>query len=247
MAGAPALQTLGINFRPVHCPHLRRGVLHRAADLRSLSPDECHRLYSEHGVRAVLDLRSAGERERDGLPATAAPGLGLTDHHVPLTGYPHDPIGTPRPGTADYARYYTGMVRQSGAEELRTLFATVARVAHEPFLLACYCGKDRTGVVTAVLMILAGCDDDCVAAEYGRTADGLLPHVDHFSRLWTGYGHTREDFVARLQQTRQETMLLFLDTMRREHGGLVPALLARGVAGTDLDRIGVLLTARETA
>ncbi|WP_042365256.1 tyrosine-protein phosphatase [Streptacidiphilus neutrinimicus] len=247
MAGSAALQTLGINFRPVHCPHLRPGLLHRAADLRGLSADECRRLSTDHGVRAVLDLRSAAERERDGLPATAAPGLGLTDHHVPITGYPHDPIATPRPGAGDYARYYTGMVERSDAGQLRTLFATVAAVAHRPFLLACYCGKDRTGVVTAALMTLAGCDDVCVAVEYGRTADALLPHVDHFSRLWTGYGHTREDFVARLQQTRQETMLLFLDAMRREHGGLVPALLARGVSGTDLDRIRVLLAAGATA
>jgi hypothetical protein len=247
MAGSPALQTLGINFRAVQCPHVRPGLLYRAADLRSLAPDECRRLHDHHGVRAVLDLRSAGERERDGLPATAAPGLGLTDHHVPLTGYPHDPIATPRPSAADYARYYTGMVQRSGAAELRALFATVAAVADRPFLLACYCGKDRTGVVTAALMTLAGCDDACVATEYGRTAEGLLPHVDHFSRLWTGYGHTREDFVARLLQTRQETMLLFLETMRREHGGLVAALLARGVSGTDLERIGALLAAGASA
>ncbi|QHC32654.1 tyrosine-protein phosphatase [Streptomyces sp. HF10] len=247
MADAPALQNLGINFRPVQCPHLRPGHLHRSADLRTLSPEECGRLYGEYGIRAVLDLRSAPERERDGLPATAASGLGLVDHHVPLTGYPHDPIGSPRPGAADYARYYTGMVRRSSSEDLRALFATVARVAHEPFLLACYCGKDRTGVVTAALMVLAGCDDACVATEYGRTAEGLIPHVDHFSRLWTGYGHTREDFLARLGQTRQETMLLFLATMRREHGGLVPALLDRGVSPADLDRIGALLTAGAAA
>lgn len=240
MAGVPTPQTLGINFRPVQCLHVRPGHLHRSADLRVLSRDECRRLYVEYGVRAVLDLRSAEERERDGLPT--ASGVGLVDHHVPLTGYPHAPIGSPRPDAADYARYYTGMVRESSAEDLRTLFATLARVAHEPFLLACYCGKDRTGVVTAALMVLSGCDDACVATEYGRTVEGLIPHVDHFSRLWTGYGHTREDFLARLGQTRQETMLLFLATMRREYGGLIPALLSRGVRGADLDRIGALLT-----
>ena len=227
----------------MRCAHLPAGRVYRSADLRVLTAQDCRALRDGHGVTAVLDLRSAAERRRDGLPPTAAADSGITDHHVPLTGYPHAPISTPRPRAEDYARYYRGMVCDSSAADLRRLFATLAEVSGAPFLLTCYCGKDRTGLVTAALMCLAGCDEGCVATEYGRTAAGLLPHVDHFERLWTDYGHTRADFVARLEQTREETMLLFLRSMQREHGGLLAALEARGVAREDFDRIRAQLAA----
>lgn len=39
----------------------------------------------------------------------------------------------------------------------------------------CTAGKDRTGLICAIVLSLCGVDDDTIAWEYGLTEDGLAP------------------------------------------------------------------------
>lgn len=46
---------------------------------------------------------------------------------------------------------------------------------NEPLLLHCTAGKDRTGVIVALIMSLAGAGDETIATEYALTDIGLAP------------------------------------------------------------------------
>jgi protein tyrosine/serine phosphatase len=70
--------------------------------------------------------------------------------------------------------------------------------ASEPCLVHCTAGKDRTGVIAALVLGLCGVDDDTVAHEYGLTDLGLRERreelVGHVSRA-LGLGSDAEDRV----------------------------------------------------
>lgn len=44
-----------------------------------------------------------------------------------------------------------------------------------PCVIHCTAGKDRTGVIVALILSIAGADDATIAREYELTEQGLLP------------------------------------------------------------------------
>ncbi|RMJ21000.1 tyrosine serine protein phosphatase [Aspergillus sp. HF37] len=68
---------------------------------------------------------------------------------------------------------------EHSAVELRQVFAALADPAAYPVLVHCTQGKDRTGLVVALILLLTGCvHEEAVSADYGRSEAGLLDELD---------------------------------------------------------------------
>jgi hypothetical protein len=127
-----------------------------------------------YGVRTVVDLRDADEREPDHAPRPA----GITTVHVPL-----DPVGTPFyehwksiDNTAS-PLYYPAML----AEQPRPVITAVRAIAGAaPGCVVVHCagGKDRTGLLALVLLTLAGATPGEIIADYLLSYDRLKQRFD---------------------------------------------------------------------
>lgn len=166
------------NFRDVAGPGLgyptadggrvRTGVFYRSNELRLTHHDatELGRL----GITGLLDLRSAVEVETH--PEVEVPGAQWHHHEVP--GIPLDDLaGLSDDDAAEEVmlRVYRGFVADPGA---RAAFAGLFRhlaEAEGAQLFHCTAGKDRTGWVAALLLHLAGVDDETILADYLLTND----------------------------------------------------------------------------
>ncbi|MFE3069926.1 tyrosine-protein phosphatase [Streptomyces sp. NPDC059247] len=132
------------------------GRLHRSGALHALSPEGARRL-RDIGVRTVVDLRSLPEvTERP----DALHDSGIAHLHVPVFAEQRWPD--------DQSELYPAMAEHAG----RSVLAVLRRLTADPpspVLVHCASGKDRTGVVVAVLQTLYGASDAEVTADFLRT------------------------------------------------------------------------------
>lgn len=161
------------NFRDVSGPDaayaaadgrpLARGVAYRSNELQ-LSHGDVESL-GRLGIGAIYDLRT--DREIEAHPDVEVPDA--VWRHLEVRGIPMQAVSD----LADRAtahdvmmRVYRSFVEVEGA---RTAFATLFRELAEaevPVLFHCTAGKDRTGWAAALLLHLAGVDDDTILEDY---------------------------------------------------------------------------------
>lgn len=119
----------------------------------------------------VVDLRSAEELLDRPHPLAQLPGY----RSLPLI----DPAAEAR---ADMSRYRTlGEIYSSSLERNAThiaaIFTALATAPPEPALISCRAGRDRTGMVVALLLDLAGVDREVVVADYALFPVTMPPAV----------------------------------------------------------------------
>jgi protein-tyrosine phosphatase len=193
------------------------------------------KLRDEIGIGVVVDLRSTAERRADGRGRLGE--TPIVAHHVPL--FDGDAVrsqAAAAPVTladryvllADFARQRIGQVLTTLAE------------ASAPAVYHCAAGKDRTGVVTGVLLGVLGVPDEVIVADYVATQENLPAIVD---RLLSTEGY--QTMLAALPpdtlHAEAETMQGFLDRLRAQHGSMQDYALAAGVSAATLDRLAARL------
>jgi len=84
----------------------------------------------------------------------------------------HGATPTVTPDNVDWIGLYRGIM-DGAAEHLADLMKLVAGASDGPVLVHCTAGKDRTGVVTALLLLAAGVSDTAVVTDYLATRISL--------------------------------------------------------------------------
>ena len=166
-AGITNFRDLG-GYRTSDGGSTRWGLVYRADALHKLTDDDL-RSFERLGVRAVYDLR--GDIERTEFPNR------LASVHAPIVGRP---AGTPPLGaqasitTADgesiLRDMYVGILEHS-ATQIGAILRGLADPASVPAVFHCHGGKDRTGVVAAVLLLALGVDSEVVLDDYVLTSE----------------------------------------------------------------------------
>ncbi|MBF4994046.1 tyrosine-protein phosphatase [Arthrobacter gandavensis] len=126
------------------------------------------------GVRTVVDLRNAaeiGRRDTDPLVAPSAV-RGIRFLNLP-TQEPDDPDFTALTGPyMSSPRFYTENLRR-WPEKFAAIAQAVADAPPGGVVLHCSAGRDRTGLVAALLLDLAGVPQEEIAADYRAALTGI--------------------------------------------------------------------------
>jgi protein-tyrosine phosphatase len=96
-------------------------------------------------------------------------------------------------------------------------------------------GKDRTGLVTALLLHLAGVDDDQIAADYAVSEERLRPY--ELTLLAEAETDAERERIRRIAASPPEAMVAVLDELRRRYGSVEGYLRAGGLTDEDLSRL----------
>jgi protein-tyrosine phosphatase len=167
---------------------VRPAVLWRADDL-TISPREEVAALTALGLSSVLDLRSTPEVAHS--PHRLAGELGVAAHHLPLAEMAVHPlalieVAPSMTSPADVGRWYAGLVRShihEVAEGLEVIGGSTGGV-----LFHCAAGKDRTGILAAVVLQLLGADRSVIVEDYARTEQNLSAIFDRLAH--SAYGRS---------------------------------------------------------
>lgn len=223
------------------------GRVLRSDNLQDLTDDDVELLVGKLGVRDVIDLRSGVEIESEGPgPLNRLDDVSVHHHSLfPEAGQRTDveAADTALPWTLPEERdavwdqtglYYTRYLSRRPDSVLGAL-RTMAR-SEGVALAHCAAGKDRTGVICAMALSVAGVERDAIVADYVATGERLDAV---FTRL-----RSTPTYAADLDGTsvdehlpRPEAMQTFLGYLDREYGGPLGWLKRQGWTDADTDAL----------
>jgi protein tyrosine/serine phosphatase len=216
-------------------------VLLRADNLQGLTQADVHRLVDELGVRLVVDLRTGIEVELEGPGPLVRDGRADVRHRslFPEAGERTDvdadvfPWQARRDGTEEQTpavRAYLGYLR----DRPDSIVGALRDIAHAPgaTIVHCAAGKDRTGMVCALALAVAGATRAAIVADYLATADRIEPLMARLLASPT-YAADLDPNAIHEHAPRRETMERVLDVLEEHHGGPLGWLEQVGFGAAD--------------
>jgi protein-tyrosine phosphatase len=185
------------------------------------------------GVRTVVDLRTASEREN--RPNPLLDGASVRGVHTPIFT---DDVEFPA-GMVTAGDVYGWWLRDLGPG-IAAAMAAIADSEAAPILVHCHAGKDRTGVVVALVLRLAGVGVEAIADDYALSGVQLADMLarDRVSAVERGMD---ELLAERLFTVRREAMVETVERIESEHNGAAELLRGLGLEEQRIERLGRLL------
>lgn len=188
---------------------VKRNILYRSADPSLCSEEDLGVLCEELGIRHIFDLRSEPEFERQGPEIVegfekridayngksgSAAGKKILRYWTPVfktQDYSPESIALRfrdygANDSLGFVRAYTEILNYGG-ESYAKILRQLAQAGSDGVLLHCTAGKDRTGVIVALILSLLGVPRAGICQEYQLTETGLR--------------HRKQDFVDRIMSS----------------------------------------------
>ena len=210
---------------------VRRGLVFRADGVHRLSGDDLD-VARALGLRTVVDLRTAAEVERGRFPEA----LGATWHHLPVITTMWSELDlVAHEGAVPFLRdRYLDMLAEGQASIARAL--ELAADA-PPLLFHCAAGKDRTGVMAAVLLAVLGVSNEDIAADYHLSASAMSAFTEWLTATYPDALDAMSSQPAEYREAPAEAMLEFLERVEHQHGSVEGLIDHLGVPADVVTRL----------
>ncbi len=208
----------------------------RAEFTALVEPGDVDVLIHKIGLKTVVDIRRPAETRHESAP--------WDEHGVRWVNYP---FGLGRGAAvanagADFPSVYLGYLEHDPATVAQAV-ATLLEPDNLPAMFHCAAGKDRTGVLSALLLDTLGVSRDAIADDYAMSADAVEPILARLS----GQGPYRKmlaGYDTAAHMPHREHMLEFLGRLHERHGGAAEWLRTQRVDPALIERFrGALLPA----
>jgi protein-tyrosine phosphatase len=217
----------------------RYGAVVRA-DSVSLLTEEGWRALVEYGIRTVLDLRGDHEREDDpsaDLPVEVVnvPFMEASDAEWDEIAKEIEAASAAAPNDATATRDVYLIFLERFADNVAASLRAIAQAPDGGIVIHCVGGKDRTGLLAAFLLHLAGVADEGIAEDYALSEERLLSR----HQRWFDAAESDEELkrLRRIAQTPAEAMTGVFAELERRHGSVEGYLRHVGLTEEDLELV----------
>ena len=212
----------------------RWGSVVRADSVRQLT-DAGWQAVVDFGVRTIVDLRSDEELAED--PPAEKPVEAVHVSFFDSRPEVFEEVEQASVAAADHASA-TRDVYLIFLEHFRSNVAAAIRaVANAPdggVVVHCHGGKDRTGLVSAFLLRLAGVPIEEIATDYSLSEERLRTrHEEWFAQA---ADEAELERLHRISKTPASSMVEVLDELERRYGSIAGYLKAGGATDEELER-----------
>lgn len=212
----------------------KRGVFIRCGNLDRLSEAAQEQLI-QYGVKTVIDLRTVWECEN--YPNVFAKSQHLQYKNLPLIldKLGDEPEFRKKSDNLEHLHEVYRLYIDHCQAEIGAIFIAIAE-SDGATVFHCYAGKDRTGVIAAMLLALVGVDDEAIAADYAETN----AQIAHLVTQWFEDAARENRDMRKLKRNsgaEPETILDTLAYIRETYGGVAEYLQGCGVSLAQLEQI----------
>ncbi|KDQ17048.1 hypothetical protein BOTBODRAFT_30437 [Botryobasidium botryosum FD-172 SS1] len=177
------------------------------------------------GITKIFDLRSDAEIKKfgttlpsiDGVEIVPVPVYKVMDYSEQAMKQMYEEFadGTPKGFLTSYLD-----ILVTGVEPIEAILKHIRDRPNEGCLFYCTAGKDRTGAISALILLLAGVADDDIAKDYALSRVGLEPAREMFMSRFPALGENSAVGALNSYSARAETMLAVLEMMREKFGSI---------------------------
>ncbi len=205
-------------------------TLFRSDGLHLLTERDVSVLRDELSLGDVIDLRSTAELEGDGRGRLENEAIGF--HHLPLYDGGSQRHADYDPETVTLGQRYF-FLAELAVEPMRRALQVIAD-ADDGVVYHCAAGKDRTGVVSAILLGLLGVPDEIIVADYAASKENLDAIIERLMSAQS-YKTMLRQLPADTMHAEPETMSEFLALMADKHGSVQAYARSIGVSESQIE------------
>ena len=179
---------------------------------------------NELGIGTSIDLRGTYEAEETPLNLERLNGADI--YNLPLFEFN---VATKEGMNLPLAQIYAEIADNQMYNIARVL-NTVADAKDGIIMYNCFFGKDRTGILTMLLLSIAGVSKEDIIADYQQTYTYIKPYIlTHSDILW--------DTNSEKHYSLPETMEGLIERIEAKHGSILGYIKAAGVSDEAIERI----------
>lgn len=213
---------------------IKQKVLLRSGNLDKL-PLESQQAIIDYGVKTIVDLRDEWEVEH--YPNMFEHSEQVRYHNRPLIGdeLSNDEIWkSETKNYADLAELYIKYLERCKTQ-IGKIISTLAN-SQSATVIHCHAGKDRTGMIIALILGLVGISDDDIAEDYALSRE----NIEHLVQEWRAYTIENDGNLEQLERDSDsipETIHKILTYIRHEYETIEHYLSRCGVSAVQLEKI----------
>jgi protein-tyrosine phosphatase len=178
-----------LNFRDiggVHAgngPFLKKGMIFRSASLDNISKRDLS-IIREFGINTIIDLRGPSELKNRKKKLN---GIRVIDMPLDFQGktrerlYPYFRQKNSEDKILEVSNALYLEIAEAAAPVLAGIIEIVSSPDSGAILIHCQAGKDRTGILVALIHLLAGTERKIIIEDFLRSNDELIPY---FKRMF---------------------------------------------------------------
>lgn len=228
LAGAINFRDLG-GYYTADGRQTRYGRVFRSNSLQELTEADLTILRKRLSLATVLDLRSPQEIAHDGRGPLGCEPLRYVNLPMLQEKRDYQP-GRIEDGLIDRYFSYLHLARDNVAKALETV------AEFQPVVFHCSAGKDRTGVLAALVLGCVGVESETVVADYAAKQNAREEMIA-FLRRRPSYSGRLHRLPPGALDSEPETMRQFLHLLEEHYGGARGWARSAGVAERTLHRL----------
>ncbi len=183
----------------------------------------------EYGINVVLDLRSPFEKSQGVNPFKSDEDVEYYEVNL-FDTLQSEGEDASNKDYKDLGGIYVYML-ESKKQEFKKIFEIFIEHMYDSVLFHCTSGKDRTGVVSVLLMDLAGCHEYDIVKDYSETYENNKELNDYLLTLIED--EEAKDFI----KSSPRYVMELLDYLRENYGSAKEYLIRLGIHEDDIEML----------
>jgi protein-tyrosine phosphatase len=216
-------------------------TLFRADGLHRLRAAADIEIVETLGLKSVIDLRTMREQQEQGI--FPLDDIEVDFHHVSIVDATwSDSKETPQiEDPVEFLVWGYRDLLEIGSEKFALAIRILSNQENVPAVFHCAAGKDRTGVLAALILSTVGVPDDVICADYGLTRRSIEKTISwaklHYPEMATRWTEINPVYLA----AEPQAMQVILNDLVSAHGSVINYVRSLGVSESEIQSLSALL------
>jgi protein-tyrosine phosphatase len=217
---------------------IKQGVVFRSANPDRLERIDLNKLKTIN-IRTIIDLRAPAEVSKGGISPDHSEKLSLPLDFQQATRDRLRPVIYNRDSEeviADISNEIYLEILDASGPVIRQIMELLADPERSPVLIHCQAGKDRTGIIIALILLALGVKREIIISDFMRSNEALLPYFKKrfIIRKIVSFGFFPYRNMLFAVEVKQRNIESVLDRIESHYGGIEGYLSS---AGFDISRL----------